>query len=209
MFKTNKEQGRKTNPLSWMLCCLVVFLTITSITSCSNDSTEEPVSTPKKEIIIHPIPSTNFTRTDGGTYSEAYRCSSNTSSLVSDIYVDSTHNGAWINMLNSANEVAYSLEIRIEHSSENGNTYGYTAYNELGEPVMGGTYNYQTSMFSIDNVYGNDLVTRASAASWGCNMGLMAAGLAWSIPASMVSMGASVAISIAYTAAAVQFCNGL
>ena len=192
-----------------MLCCLVVFVTITGIMSCSNDCTEEPASSTKKEIVIHPITPTGFTRTDGGTYSEAYRCSSESSSLVSDIYVDSAYNGAWINMLNSTNEVAYSLEIRIDHSLENGNTYGYTAYNEVGEPVMGGTYNYQTSMFSIDKVYGNDLVTRASAASWGCNIGLMAAGLAWSIPASMVSMGASIAISIAYTAAAVQICDGL
>lgn len=112
-------------------------------------------------------------------------------------------------MLNSADDVAYSLDIRIDPSKVSKNSYRYTAFNELGEPVMGGTFNYQTSMFSIDKVYGNDLVTRASAASWGCNMGLMAAGLAWSIPASMVSMGASVAISIAYTAAAVQFCNGL
>lgn len=209
MFKTNKEQRRKTNLLSWMLCSLAVFVTITGITSCSNDSTEELASSTKKEITIHPITPTGFTRTDGGTYSEAYRCSSTSSSLVSNIYVDSTYNKAWINMLNSADDVAYSLDIRIDPSKVSKNSYRYTAFNELGEPVMGGTFNYQTSMFSIDKVYGNDLVTRASAASWGCNMGLMAAGLAWSIPASMVSMGASVAISIAYTAAAVQFCNGL
>ncbi len=192
-----------------MLCSLAVFVTITGITSCSNDSTEELASSTKKEITIHPITPTGFTRTDGGTYSEAYRCSSTSSSLVSNIYVDSTYNKAWINMLNSADDVAYSLDIRIDPSKVSKNSYRYTAFNELGEPVMGGTFNYQTSMFSIDKVYGNDLVTRASAASWGCNMGLMAAGLAWSIPASMVSMGASVAISIAYTAAAVQFCNGL
>lgn len=184
-------------------------MTITSTTSCSNDSIEEPVSTHKREITISPIPPTGFTRADGETYSEAFRCSSASSSLVSNIYVDSTYNKAWINMLNSTDEVAYSLDIRIDPSKGSKDSYKYTAFNELGEPVMGGTFNYQTSMFSIDKVYGNDLVTRASAASWGCNMGLMAAGLAWSIPASMVSMGASVAISIAYTAAAIQFCNGL
>ena len=38
-----------------MLCSLAVFVTITGITSCSNDSTEELASSTKKEITIHPI----------------------------------------------------------------------------------------------------------------------------------------------------------
>lgn len=209
MFKTIKVQSYKTNVISWKLCLFIVIITVTNLTSCTNDYEEEPVLKPQKEISITSIPCTGITRADGGSYLEAYRCTSETSSLVSNIYIDSTYNKAWINMLNSTNEVAYSLEICIDSSTKDKDAYRYTAYNEMGEPIMGGIYNCKSSAFSIDKVYGNDLVTRASAASWGCNLGLMAAGLAWSIPAGMVSMGASVLISVAYTAAAIQICDGL
>lgn len=140
---------------------------------------------------------------------EGYRCSSPASSLVSNIYVDTIRNVSVVDMLNNEGDVAYSLKVRFEGKGNQPNVYEYTAYNEVGEPVMGGTYDFQKSTFDINKVYGNDVVTRASAASWGCNLGLQAAGLAWSIPLGMVSMGASVAVSIAYSVAAIEICDGL
>ena len=188
---------------------VTVLIAVSSLMSCANDYEDETVLNSRREISITSIPCTTKTRTEGKFYSEAYRCSSETSSLVSNIYVDSTYNRAWIDMLNSTNEVAYSLEICIDSYTKDEETYGYTVYNEMGEPIMGGIYNYKNSTISIDRVYENDIVTRASAASWGCNLGLMAAGLVWSVPAGIVSVGASVLISVAYTAAAIEICDGL
>jgi len=196
----------KISTLMESLACAIVCM---FMVSCNNDA-EEPIPSKESRIIdVTPISTTPVTRTFDNNYIEGYHCTSNTSSLVADIYINAEYSGAWVNMLNKENEVAYCIRMEYDGIHVDSSLIQYTAYNELGDPIMSGTYNMEKAQFDITQVYGNDVVTRASAAAWGCNLGLFVAGLAWSVPAGMVSLGASIAISAAYTAAAIQICDGL
>lgn len=113
-----------------------------------------------------------------------------------------------MNILNKDNEIAFCLNIKLDNKNFK-DEISYTAYNEYNEPIMEGIYNPNTALLSITNIYNNDIIPRVSVANWGCNLGLLAAGLVWSIPASFVSLGASVAISVAYSCAAIQICSDL
>lgn len=141
-------------------------------------------------------------------YPEAYRCSSETSSLIADIYLSEDNEEAVTLILNKELEPAYYLKFRIE-GVDRDNATMFTAFNEFEEPIMSGKYNYGDCYFEITDVYGNDVVTRASAASWGCNLGLWACGAIWGTAVGAVSGGAGLLVSLAYTAAAVQICDGL
>lgn len=141
-------------------------------------------------------------------YKEAYRCSSENSSLIADIYLSEDYKEAVTLILNKELEPAYYLKFKIEGIDDN-NVAMFTAFNEFENPIMSGKYSYENCYFEITDVYGNDLVTRASAASWGCNLSLWACGAVWGTAVGMVSMGGGLLVSLAYTAAAVQICDGL
>ena len=141
-------------------------------------------------------------------YPEAYRCSSETSSLIADIYLSGDYEEATTLILNADLEPAYCLKFNTE-GIDCENATMFTAFNELDEPIMSGKYNYTDCYLEITAVYGNDVVTRASAASWGCNLALWTCGTIWSVAVGSVSFGGGLLLGLAYTAAAIQICDGL
>lgn len=141
-------------------------------------------------------------------YREAYRCSSESSSLIADIYLLEDNKEAITLILNKELKLAYYLKFKIKGVDYNNATL-FTAFNEFEEPIMSGKYDYENCYFEITDVYGNDVVTRASAASWGCNLSLWACGAIWGAAVGTISGGAGLLVSLAYTAAAVQICDGL
>ncbi|MCM1108445.1 MAG: hypothetical protein NC388_05235 [Clostridium sp.] len=188
--------------------CLSVFgCTFTTI-SCNNEIEATEASKSSKVIDITPItPSTRSALTDK-KFTEGYHCTSKSSSLVSDIYLDDTNREALVNVLNDKDEIAFCLNVKLDNTeSEDG--ISYVAYNEFNEPIMKGKYDPNTTLFSITEVYDNDIIPRVSVANWGCNLGLLGANLVWSVPVGMISMGASVAVSVAFSCAAIQICSGL
>ena len=185
--------------------------------SCQNDSDlsdssteQQEVKGTKNDIHLKAITPSSTTRADGELpkYTEAYRCSSEKSTLVADIYLSEKYDEAVTIILNKDLEPAYYLKFKMEGTDVDKATK-FTAFNEFDEPIMSGKYNETKCYFEITDVYGNDVVTRASAASWGCNLSLWACGTIWSVAAGTASLGAGVVVGLAYTAAAVQICDGL
>lgn len=164
----------------------------------------------RNDIILETLKPSATTRSSYNLdeYQEAYRCSSETSSLTADIYLSNDEKEAVTLILNADFEPAYYLKFKTEGTDKNNSTI-FTALNEFDEPIMSGKYNYENCYFEITDVYGNDVVTRASAASWGCNLSLWACGTIWGTAVGLVSGGAGILVGLAYTAAAVQICDGL
>lgn len=178
------------------------------VSSCQNETmVEEKAET--KQIVASKISLNNSTRSEflDDNYSVGFHCSSASSPLVADIFYNESNDDTKVLILNNQDEVAYVLNFKVVRSE--GDNILFTAYNEFDEPLMSGTYNTTTNYIEIPTYYGNDVFTRASAASWGCNMGLALAGAAWSFPLGMISGGAALVVGLAYTAAAVKVCDGL
>lgn len=178
--------------------------------SCSNDdSITTPDTKQKNEINVSKIENPAQTRSEllTDSYTEGYLCTSPTSSIAAEIYPQNGGKEVKTFLLNDQNEVGYVVNFKIEEEEEGG-ALRFTAYNEFAEPLFAGLF-VSGSYIAITNVYGNDVLTRASAAAWGCNIGLWACGTVWSIGFGMVSMGAGVAVGLAYTCLAVAACDGL
>lgn len=191
------------------LYMLVSIVTSFVLTSCNNDNLREVTVADEKIIDIEKITSNTQTRSDllGNNYTNAFHCSSKSSSVIADIFINDQADEATAQLLNENNEVAYILRFKMNEIKE-GKIY-FTTYNENDEPIMSGTFDSYNMTYEIPTFYGNDVVTRVSAASWGCNLGMFAAGVAWSAPAAMISGGLSIGISLAYTCAAIAICDGL
>lgn len=177
---------------------------------CCSDENEDTVelTTNKNVINIKPISVQTKSFNEFGEFTEGYHCTSPTSSLDSNIYIDDDRTEVITLILNKENIPAYFLRFKINEKLPD-SSVSFTAFNELNEPIMDGLYNDKKSFIEFTRIYGNDVITRASARSWGCNLSLWACGTIWSIAVGSVSMGAGALVGLAYTAAAVQICDGL
>jgi len=191
---------------------LAYLLVVIFACSCQSDFEDNKpvVSGTRNDITLETLKLSATTRSSYGLdeNQEAYRCSSKTSSLTADIYLSDDKKEAVTLILNADLDPAYYLKFKTEGTDNNNSTI-FTAFNEFDEPIMSGKYNYENCYFEITDVYGNDVVTRASAASWGCSLSLWACGTIWGTAVGMVSGGAGLLVGLAYTAAAVQICDGL
>ena len=118
-------------------------LTIVSFVSC--EQTTKDVPTMSNLIELTPISSSNGTRVTevtevAETFSEGYLCSSPTSDIRAEIFVNSDYDKALANVLAEDGSVAFSVSFVID-SLLTSTSCLFTAYNELNEPVMSGIYN--------------------------------------------------------------------
>lgn len=140
------------------------------------------------------------------------RCMSNLSPIVADVVIDSVGTKC-IALLK--NEKGYSFALIYEVVSLTDSEIEFTCFNNLHEPIMSGVYDFNSCNLRLTQIYDNSpLMTRASAAAWGCNLSLSAAGGVWGYAVSFAVAGpagavAGAAIGLAYTAFAVYACDGL
>ncbi|MDH6313075.1 hypothetical protein M2137_001862 [Parabacteroides sp. PFB2-10] len=180
------------------------------ISSCSNEergdsSKKNNLNLIKSEPISTPLISKSF---DSGLYSEAYRCSSEASNVVADIFVDEDHNESVAFLLSSQGDVVHEFHFKVD-SYLSDYACEFTGYNELGEPLMSGIFDIENQFMQITDVYGNVVFTKASAAAWGCGLSIGLVGAIWSTAAGMVSAGAGFVVGMSYTAMAIAVCDGL
>lgn len=115
--------------------------------------------------------------------------------MSAEVYINEEKNESVALLLSNDNKVAYYLHFKIDKVlSKKAATF--TAYNELEEPIMSGIYDTEIQRFEITDVYNNDVITRASARAWGCNLAIGVAGGIWSVAAGMVSMGAGFIVGL-------------
>lgn len=190
-----------------------IALTAVTFASCTNENEDIGIASTKQQsniIDVQEIQADDQTRSTllSEHFTKGYRCTSETSSVTADIYHNEECNETRALLVNNNNEVSLCLIFKEDGTKESGIIL-FTTYNEEKEPILSGEFNPVEATISITQIHGNDAITRASAASWGCNLGLLAAGAAWSIPAGMISGGLSFAISLAYSVAAIEICDRL
>ncbi|MDD7455920.1 MAG: hypothetical protein PUK70_06725 [Bacteroidales bacterium] len=187
-------------------------LTIVSFVSC--EQTTKDVPTMSNLIELTPISSSNGTRVTevtevtevAETFSEGYLCSSPTSDIRAEIFVNSDYDKALANVLAEDGSVAFSVSFVID-SLLTSTSCLFTAYNELNEPVMSGIYNPGEDYIEIIDNYGNDVVTRASARQWVCGIGIGICGGIWSAAFGAVSLGAGFVVGMSFTALSIATCS--
>lgn len=191
-----------------VFCIAALCMAFCGLTSCSD--TEEIKTTTDNIITAKPLAVSSLTRAtgDNAEYGEAYQLSSTTTTMVTNTYLSTDYNSAVSMILNKNGEEAYYLRFVITGENPAGGL-DFTAFNEDGDPILDGNYNEPAGLFGITKVYGKDVITRASAAFWGCHISVWTAGLIWSAAAGTVSAGAGAAVGIAFTASAAGLCSDL
>jgi hypothetical protein len=180
------------------------------ISSCSNENGESNVKKNslnliKSESISIPLITKSF---DSHLFSEGYRCSSETSNVVADIFVNNENNESIAFLRSSQGDIIHEFHFKVDLYMS---SYAckFTGYNELGDPLMSGIFDIENQFIQITDIYGNIVLTKASAAAWGCGLGIGLAGAIWSTAAGMVSAGAGFAVGLTYTMLAIAACDGL
>lgn len=137
-----------------------------------------------------------------------YLCTSETSSLISEIYPSLDETESYSYIVDKQGNVSHLIKFKIDSFVSEG-ICKFTAYNEKGEPIMSGVYDTVNSQMEITNIFDNVIETRASVAAWGCGLALGVVGGMWSTAAGMVSAGAGFIVGLSYTAMAIAMCDGL
>lgn len=178
--------------------------------SCSDEDVQNVVPEQSKQFKAEVLKNTPLSRgyESFDNYSEGYLCSSESSSIVAEIYVNDNKEETIAMILNEKNEVAFSVHFKI-NSFINEKACTFIAYNELEEPLMEGIFDTDKEVIEITNVYENDVLSRASTKAWLCNMSIGLAGVIMSTAAGTITAGAGMVVGLSYTALAVAACDGL
>ncbi|MBR4156102.1 MAG: hypothetical protein IKW30_07160 [Lachnospiraceae bacterium] len=179
--------------------------------SCTNEVKDVVLEQPKQGLIktesLNNVPQSRGD-INLDNYSEGYLCSSDSSSIVAEIYVKDNKEETIAFVLNEKNEAAFCVHFKI-NSFINENACTFVAYNELEEPLMEGLFDTAKGQIEITSIYENDVLSRASAKAWLCNLSIGIAGGIMSTAAGMASAGAGFVVGLSYTALAVAACDGL
>ena len=143
------------------------------------------------------------------SHTEGYLCTSETSSLKSEIYVDPINEETIAYIIGKDDEVVHMLKFQVDFYEADNKICMFTVYNEFDEPIISGIFDTIHRLSQITQIYNNDTPTRASVAAWGCTLSLGIVGGIWSTAAGMVSAGAGFAVGMAYTVMAMGFCGDL
>lgn len=188
-----------------LLCSLLLFC------SCSKQNLNNEISERKNLNVINAeLIESAETRSEVNSidFGKGYLCTSETSSLKLEVYPNENNLETSCYMVDNDGNVLHLLKFKIDSFIQDG-ICNFTASNEFNEPIMSGVYDTVNSKIEINNIYGNDVVTRASVAAWGCGLAMGLVGGVWSTAAGMVSMGAGFVVGMSYTAMAIATCDGL
>lgn len=189
----------------------IVLCIVSLCYSCSNQTPIDNVADKKQTKLINTeiiYPSFSRSEVSRGDFKEGYMCTSDSSSLRLEVYPSNNNMETYSYIVDKEGNVSYLLKFKIDSFVSDG-VCKFTTYNEFDEPIMSGVYDTVGSHIKITNVYGNDAVSRASAAAWGCGMAMGIAGGIWSTAVGMVSAGVGFVVGLSYTAAAIAICDGL
>lgn len=188
-----------------------VFCCFALLCSCSTQEFGSETSNVLKENVVNVQPITAAqTRSevlDGGLQ-YGYLCTSETSSLRLEVFPSSDNLETLCYMIDSDGEIQRLIYVKVDSYIADG-VCRFTMLNEIDEPIASGIYDTLNKQIEVTDIYGNDAITRASAKAWACNMAIGVAGGIWSTAAGMASAGAGFVVGLAYTALAVQVCDGL
>lgn len=187
------------------ILCSVLFCSCNNRDLTSSVSEGEQVNIIDTELIL---PTKTRSEVNSNNIFTGYLCTSESSSLRLEVYPSENNMETYSYMVDKGGNILHLLKFKIDSFVSDG-ICKFTALNELNEPVMSGVYNTVNSQIEITDIYGNDVVTRASAAAWGCGLAMGIAGGIWSTAAGMVSAGAGFIVGLSYTAMAIAMCDGL
>ncbi len=187
------------------MCSSVIFLGCNDKQDSANERVEAQQNVINAELIT---PNLTRSEIDKDFYTEGYLCTSATSSLKSEIYVDATNQETISYVIGKNGEVAQILKIQVD-SYMSDKVCAFTVYDEFDEPIMSGVFDTVNQYSQITNVYGDNVVSRASVAAWGCNISLGLVGAMWSTAFGMVSAGAGFVVGMSYTVMAMAVCGDL
>lgn len=192
--------------LLFSVCCgMLLFSSCQNQDVNSNIPEENRVSMIDTQLISH---FGTRSEIDTNEFSRGYLCTSETSSLRLEVYPRENNMESYSYIVDKDGNASYLLKFRIDSFVSDG-ICNFTALNEFDEPIMSGVYDTVGCQIKITEVYGNDAVSRASAAAWGCGLAMGIAGGIWSTAAGMVSAGVGFVVGLSYTAAAIAVCDGL
>lgn len=184
---------------------LAAFVSFSVFISCSESQTEPAVQ--RNTIDVTPIVATKTaegTEVNANSGAIGYHCTSNTSSVVCDIYPEGDFSEATTVIYNEGTPSSL-IRFHLDPAQPDGSCR-FVTYNESYEPLITGIFNQQSGYISFDYIF-PDTVQTKSMFGWACNMSLGTAGLIWSTAAGAVSMGAGFVVGLAFTAFTYWACD--
>lgn len=181
--------------------------------SCNNEESNTAVST-LNHLSIEPIDSSVVHKNDQRviiTYHEGYQCSSSESNLVANIYTNSEQVESISQILDDKGEILYTFKNKIDSYISENSCY-FILYDELNQPILRYLYDDLKQQIEIVDIYNPEHAvnaTRASAASWGCQLSIGIVGITFSTIVGSVSMGAGAVVGVSYMLLAITMCDGL